>query len=610
MILNTIDAYNFMSYEHLHIDFHCYSGIVGIFGNNGAGKSTILEAVYWCFTGSPLRNKMKVDNVVNEKISCNTCVSITFTQDNQEYIITRYRKDKKYDNALFFGTQEDPQCLTASDKKETQNNVYKILGINDITLRYIMFFGSEDIKPLVEMTDAEIKSLLEDVLGFNIIDKYSEFAKNMRKKLAPELETLRNNILRSSTLLDERRSLLEKEKKLLENLKDQAKYNINNLKKSNDIDVEALKLEKTKLLNQLAKIDAEKSKEDIYLKHIRDLEKKLKDAQMIYHEQYGRNMTLKHKLDELNNYEFPTECETCGRPYSVRSLAESKRRLKENIKEVKDAIKESDKNLKFAKKQLDEIQDIYNGYVLEYNDFKTFMSKFDVFKAELKNIEDQINNGLKQIRALEEHKEYYNTLIKDKEDQIALLQKSIQDIEDYLKEVKEIHDLTNEEYVVIGELIDLLGNKGVKEIYLDSVLPHLNQTIVDYIQALGNIDVVFNKTTSKSGNKFSIEVNNKNGSQDYFCNSSGEKVKVSIASSLAFHTFLREYLGITTNVLFLDEPFKALDQYSSEAVIELLKKVSETVPVIFLISHNEFTKNIVDDVIFIDKKNKVSYIKG
>jgi DNA repair exonuclease SbcCD ATPase subunit len=74
--------------------------------------------------------------------------------------------------------------------------------------------------------------------------------------------------------------------------------------------------------------------------------------------------------------------------------------------------------------------------------------------------------------------------------------------------------------------------------------------------------------------KFEIKVDNKNGASSYKGNSGGEKQKINLSISLAFNMLMRKMTGNPINVLFLDEPFEALDSGSAEAAISLCKMIS------------------------------------
>lgn len=606
MRLISINAKNFMCFGNLSLNFDNYHGIVGIFGANGDGKSSIFESVFWGITGKTLRKKMSPDDVVHDDFNKNTIVRVVFEKNGLTYVINRYRKHEEHSNMLFFGTLDDESGLTKTTNAETQKAIYDVIGLNAESLRRVCFFGSDDITPLVEMTDAEIKDLLENVLGFDILDDYLKTLKQQKKEYDPVINKYQTSIVEANAMIKERERQYGSTSAEARRLEKELQYKASKASKESYIDIEPYELKKKQLVDKLHEIHLYEEDFDSARESVWDIKNKLDEARDIYRDLIAKGTRLKAEIDKMENYEFPESCDKCGRKYTVRSLQEAKRGHKAQIRKLKEELKENEKNVKFADKQRRKVEEEYNKICDYYEKFREFMSQKNALQQQVSDVDKMIEDAHKHNKMLSEQEDYYKQLIQNKRDEMKQLAKGVTKAKNYLAELQDEYNEVRKKYDVLQELLYILGNYGVKDIYLDNIFPFLNEVVLEYISSLGNIDVSFEKKASKKGNKFDINIVNHNGAKNYYGNSSGEKVKINLASSLAFQAFLREYLQIETNVLFLDEPFESLDEHSSETVLNLLTKVSEKIDTVFLISHNDSVKQIVDDTVYLNKQDKVT----
>jgi DNA repair exonuclease SbcCD ATPase subunit len=236
-------------------------------------------------------------------------------------------------------------------------------------------------------------------------------------------------------------------------------------------------------------------------------------------------------------------------------------------------------------------------------------SQHDMLVEQIKSKNEKKSIMLKQID------DKIKETLMQKSNALYMIEKTEEHIEKHLKSVakleKSLKKLQND-YNEWEELQNIFGNKGVKSDILSLVTPHLNGLIMKYMRTLDEIDIMFTtQVKQKSGkvvDKFGIVVDNKNGAKEYHLNSSGEKQKINLVASLSFHIFIKKFLGIDINVLFMDEPFESLDNGSSEAVINMLKQLQDEFDKVFIISHNQAIKDLIQDTVIVEKNNKVSKI--
>ena len=129
----------------------------------------------------------------------------------------------------------------------------------------------------------------------------------------------------------------------------------------------------------------------------------------------------------------------------------------------------------------------------------------------------------------------------------------------------------------------------------------------------GHIEVKFNtQATLKSGEtreKFSIEISNQDGGQEYSANSGGERKRIDLAINLALQDLVASRSNKRINIAMFDEIFDSLDETGIEQVIELLQELSKEKSSIFVISHNEHLKSYFTNVITITKKDGFSTLE-
>ena len=120
MIFKKITIENFKSIgeNQVIVDFS-FNGTKLLLGRNGAGKTTIFDAIIWCIYGV---TRLKADNVVNKKIGSNTKVELYFSEDNNDYVITRYRKHSVHKNNIYvFKNGENITLKNPTDNQEMIN---------------------------------------------------------------------------------------------------------------------------------------------------------------------------------------------------------------------------------------------------------------------------------------------------------------------------------------------------------------------------------------------------------------------------------------------------------------------------------------------------------
>lgn len=206
MRLLNLQVQNFMSLGDVLINFESCRGRPAILtGENSAGKSTVIRAIYWLLTGDIVEGTpVTYINTFGRK---DTIVKGTFEVKGLELCISRYRGHSKYKNALRLHYDEE-ECLKGSRNMDKQAFLYELLQVNPDSLKYSTLFaqGSTGISYL---TDAGLKNILESLVSTQVYAKAQEEVKKQRR-------SVENSLARSDQKVADLKATIEKFKELKE----------------------------------------------------------------------------------------------------------------------------------------------------------------------------------------------------------------------------------------------------------------------------------------------------------------------------------------------------------------------------------------------------------
>lgn len=171
-------------------------GIWYLEGENGAGKSTILEAIFWCLFGERIRSDCKVDDVINDVLGKNCKVIVGYENG---WAIERFRKAGKdcqgYDGESLSGSgvrcylnrQYQPQ-MERGEPKATQRSINDLLGINADMFLKTQIMGQNLASNFITADEKKRRAMIEEMLGMERFDSYLEAVREQKKTLAAERE--------------------------------------------------------------------------------------------------------------------------------------------------------------------------------------------------------------------------------------------------------------------------------------------------------------------------------------------------------------------------------------------------------------------------------------
>jgi len=531
-----------------------------IIGTNGAGKSTILDALTFALFNKPFRKitKGQLVNTINEK-EC--IVEIEFSVGKTEWKIVRGIKPN------VFEIYKDDKIL---DQKSAANDQQKwleeqVLKLNYKSFTQIVVLGSASFVPFMQLSAPNRREVIEDLLDIKI---FSVMGLMLRERIRGSNERLRELSIRNN-LVEEK---IDMQKSFIEEIEATGKKDISEKKKklkeiNGEINAYEGELqEMSDELNVLNKDVEMFSGSNKKLRKLGNLRGKLSQKVL--------TITEEHKFFTDN-----TVCPTC-----TQSIEESFR-----IDKINDA-KSKAKELEQGYKELEEAIRLEEE---RENQFKEFTSEASKLTHEISKTTTRISGLENQTRDIEQEIQRIREQRESRTTERHALDKLIGELEALQKDQSK----ENENNIYNDFAYSLMKDGGVKSKIIKRYLPLMNQQVNKYLQLMDfyinfSLDEEFKETVkSPVHDKFVYE-----------SFSEGEKMRIDLALLFTWREIARMKNSANTNLLILDEIFdSSLDGFGTEYFTKIIKYVVSDANV-FVISHK--TDDIIDqfdNVIRFDK---------
>jgi len=602
--------------------------------SNGAGKSSIVDALCWCLFGETARG-VTGDAVVNDTAKKDCAVSVTLDDDGVCYLVSRYRKHKVNKNQLMvwqIPAAGSPIDLAKGTDKETQEVVLKILGCSLDVFKGAVYAGQEAMPDLPGMTDKNLKLLIEEAAGVEVLaEAYKEAS---TRSLVVEREfTVAQTAL---TSLQARHGSLNAELVIMTadmdifeaGRKDKARLELAKIKPMQDeidllkgriiaFDEPALIAEQKKLEASLADHAAQAGE----LKKLTDAERAAAD-----HVNIGRTGTLLKKdihdkrtkaLADIES-QIGKPCGECGKAYCAHDLEAAKVMQQKQVEAIKKEIVELATDVKTrivtqatAAGAVEAFKATMTDVSVAMAEIGTILGTIGTIQSLRRRVEDFEANIVIVKAAAKRHLTDVNPWTKAVENKTADIGKTEADMA-----TKTVECLALEEKKdIYASAAKVFGPAGVRAHILDTVTPFLNERTGEYLGALadGNINATWS-TLSKTAKgelkeKFNIEVVNDKGAKSFAGLSGGEKRKVRLAAAMALQDMVASRATKPINIFIADEVDHALDEAGLERLMGVLEKKAKERGTVLVISHNSLS-DWIDNVITVTKTGGTSNVAG
>ncbi|OBS17677.1 hypothetical protein FPOA_09412 [Fusarium poae] len=167
-------------------------GLTLLVGDNGTGKSTVLEAIVWCMFGRCIRSGLVANDVLNDSIGKNCSVTLAFENG---YSITRYRKHKTHKHRIIVTLNDEPQPqFERPDARTTQAAINELLGTDYETYIRTVVLSQECAASFLNSTPTQRRDLIEASLGLPMLDDWGQMTKLVLKNIDTKVAEVRKHL--------------------------------------------------------------------------------------------------------------------------------------------------------------------------------------------------------------------------------------------------------------------------------------------------------------------------------------------------------------------------------------------------------------------------------
>ena len=538
-----------------------------IIGTNGAGKSTILDALTFSLYGKSFRkiNKGQLINTTNEK---NCIVEIEFTVNSTEWRVERGIKPNIF--KIYRDGEELNQNSSAIDQQKwLEQNVLKM---NYKSFTQIVILGSSSFVPFMQLPTNSRREVVEDLLDIKIFSSMNEIVKGRLRLVKDEIKTLE---LKKDNLKDK----VEMQKNFIQQIEDKSQEDIA-VKEKN---INHLLTEENDLMNKNEEINNDVVVLQTKMTSLEGSASKLRE--------YGN---IKGKLSQkisgiVKEHKFFTEnrvCPTCSQDieetFRVNRISDSQSKAEELQKgytELMDAIKKEEERESQFQQISGDLSKLLNGITQNNTHINGCQKQIKRLEHEIQTITSQIANRNTEHEKLEEFRN------------------NLQDTFETISEKKE-------KITYLDFTYNLLKDGGVKTQIIKKYLPIINQQANKYLQMMDfyinfKLDEEFTETIESPIHE----------DFTYQSFSEGEKMRIDLALLFTWREIARMKNSVNTNLLIMDEVFdSSLDGFGTEEFLKIIRFVIKDAN-IFVISHKEGLEDKFDNVIKFEKQGNFSRIE-
>jgi DNA repair exonuclease SbcCD ATPase subunit len=542
---NVVRYKNFLSsgdkFTEIPLNTHKHTLVVG---QNGSGKSTVLDAISFALFGRAHRNinKPQLVNSINGK---GTVVEVEFSVGERKYKVVRGIKRSKFE-IYVDGTLLDQNSHNKEYQKILEQNILKL---THKTFHQVVVLGSSSFTPFMQLGANHRREVIEDLLDINVFSKMNVLLKEKNAILREKINNVGHTIQLNETKV-------EAQKKYI---RDVAKINSDS-KKQFEKQIEKKKEEIQKLQSENRELSVE---HETLCKGLAD---SMRDARNLVYDLKAKESEVKTHITNLVKdakfYENHSNCPTCEQDIDEELKGRKLEEAKVKAGELQSGLSEVTEKQGVADKELEEWE----------------AKAREATKLNHKQFDN--NERIESVEIEIESLEWEIEFLTEKGSDLA---KANDEYEDLMKEYHSLIEeksTRNDQFAYNTVILEMLKDTGIKTKIIKQYLPVINKLVNQYLQILDfyvhfDLDESFTETIrSRHRDAFSYE-----------SFSEGEKQRIDLALLFTWRQVAKMKNSICTNLLILDETF---DSSLDEAGIENLMKILHTLDNdtnVFVISH-------------------------
>lgn len=606
---------NFLSFGYAEIDLNDrgYVLVNGINNNptdnatsNGSGKSSIWEAISYALTGETIRGITK--NLVNIHTEGGMRVELSFSIDNTEYKICRYREHKEFKNDIKFfvnGVDNSGKGVRDTEKLISEH----LPDLTSSLIGSVIILGQGLPQRFSNNTPSGRKEVLEKLSKSDfMIEDIKKRISDRKTALNKNLREIEDSTLSKSSQLSVIEKQLSSYREQLSSLEDKTSY-VEKIKNTQE-KVTAVQLELDSLSNAISETrslgdnltDQLNSQITLYNAEVQSRRTTLDELIKNYQSQ---DLQLKADIKSLQNEILRLKsivdiCPTCKQKLpDVHKVDTTEREaqletLRGEESQVARCLKEKEEELS--------------------NLLRDIKQKYEATQLDIKN---QLNESKTTLNNLNKKREAYESEYRAQSTYLSNLQLSLQNVEQQktsiestIQELEKDIDRLNSEigYNTVekddvknrSEIVNKMLNIATREFrgyLLTNVISYINKKAKDYSRDIFKTDKI---ELTLDGNNINISYDDKM----YENLSGGEQRKVDIICQLSLRDMLSQFSDFHSNVLILDEVFENLDYTGCQSVIDTISKKLTDVESLFIVTHRSDLMLPTDSSLTIIKDEK------
>jgi len=547
MRITKVEWKNFTSYGNRkqELDLSNETSLFQIVGENGAGKTSISQVITFALYGKVEGKKLKD---IPNRINGNAWTRVTLDNYGVEVIVER-----GLDPNLFKLTVNGTEYDKAGSRSIQEYLEDDIIGIPYYVFNNTLLLSINDFKSFIKMSPSDKRSIVDKIFGFHILNQMRDILKNESRKLRQVIDTTVGKI---SSLETSIQNSLDEMETLSDEIKEQNDKKISELKASLD-KFTTLREHHKELVGEF------KTEEENFKESLRQMSLGISAHKM----QIG-------DLDKKIHLYEHDKCPTCESDLNSEFHKDLKKGILEERDKLSSKLKEAEEQLKVYKEQETEINTKKASLLEKGIKIKT---SIEDFHTKIKELEEDPSNN-----------------------QTGALERLVDNLQKDLDKMSSEKVKADEKFLWLKTIDDILGEKGVKQMAIKTILPSLNSEIMELLTTM-HLDyrVIFDEEFNATIYHMGIEVSSQTLS-------TGEMKKVDFVVLIAIMKLMKMKFS-NINLLFLDELFSSVDPDGVYSILKILKNTCRELGLnIFVINHAPMPHEIFDWKLEIQKLNNFS----